>query len=56
MNAETTWIELKRWNGSIDAPLTERELRTVYESAIKKTSPHREKEPETNVRLLREIT
>jgi replicative DNA helicase Mcm len=56
MNAETTWIELKRWNSVIDAPLTERELKTVYESAIKKTNPHVEKEPETNIRLLREIT
>ncbi len=56
MNAETTWIELKRWNSIISVPLSERELRTVYESAIKKTNPHVDVEPETNIRLLRGIT
>ena len=56
LDLESTWIELKRWNGSIDAPLSDRELHTVYESAIKKTNPHVEPEPETNVRQLRGIT
>ena len=56
LDLESTWIELKRWNGLIDAPLSDRELRTVYESAVKKTNPHIEKEPETNIRRLRGIT
>ena len=52
LDAETVWIELKRWNYSISVPLSERELRTVYESALKKAVP-REK---TNTRKLRDIT
>ena len=52
LDAETAWIELKRWNNSISVPLSERELRTVYESALKKAVP-REK---TNTRKLRDIT
>jgi len=56
LDIESTWIELKRWNGEIDAPLSDRELRTVYESAVKKTNPNVEEEPETNTRRLRGIT
>lgn len=54
LDQESTWFELKRWNSSIPVPLTERELRTLFESAVKKTAKNIQEEHKPE-KLLREI-